>query len=414
MRQLVIAFLSITLAVLMWFKIDHALGALGYHAPPAAPPNWQVAAQSKYLRTHLEHARSHRDGTGVSRNLVKAYKWYSLSIQLCKPVPGCRGKATLERKAIAREMSLQQIEMAESLIANWIPTEKPSTEAVRSLVEQVRNSRGQKRRLAAAQLAEIGPPAKDAVPVLIDALTDKDFSTRIAVATALGSIGPAAKSAISPLAASIRLDPLFTPRHSYAWALAQIGTAAVPALAKELRNLDRIDKDHPGYLVIVFAETMIDTIIVDQLMIMGATAQESIPVLIEALEDDYDYVGQEVRHFASRFYKVAVAGALPELGSTASRAIPALIENLTDSDAQVRTTCAVALSIIDSSSPVALRALRDALKEDAPLQRAVAAEALGNMGQTARSAIPQLKSALNDNDPKVRKAANAALGKITR
>lgn len=71
--------------------------------------------------------------------------------------------------------------------------------AVPSLIEALEHPDPDKRGLAAATLAQIGPAAEQAVPQLVVALNDPDEDVRRMAARALGQIGPQAGEAVPAL-----------------------------------------------------------------------------------------------------------------------------------------------------------------------------------------------------------------------
>ncbi len=175
-------------------------------------------------------------------------------------------------------------------------------------------------------------------------------------------------------------------------------------------------------------QLMIRTTAVNQLVELGKKyPDKTIPVLIDALKDDY---------WSVRF---GAAEALGEIGY--SMAVPALIKYLeNDDDPEFRAKVAEQLGLIGDKQAVpalikalqndpselvrefackalgliaddrAEPALREALKDQHDLVRREAANALGMIAK--KESVEALIEALTDRDPKVRALAATALGHI--
>src|SRR5262249_6387518 len=72
-------------------------------------------------------------------------------------------------------------------------------DAVKVLIEDLKDPSVRTRMLAVSELLEMGPRAKAAVPALIAALKDEDPRVRLSAVQALGAVGPDAKTAAPAL-----------------------------------------------------------------------------------------------------------------------------------------------------------------------------------------------------------------------
>jgi HEAT repeat protein len=135
----------------------------------------------------------------------------------------------------------------------------------------------------------------------------------------------------------------------------------------------------------------------------GSEAEEAVPALIEALEDE-DLV---VRRYA--------IDALLSMGLDAKTAIPAIIEKMKDHDETVRANAAHALGYMKGvEHKVASAPLTEALKDKDPLVRARAARSLFRLGGEAKIVVPVLLEVLQNknNASSTRREAAWSLGRI--
>jgi hypothetical protein len=102
----------------------------------------------------------------------------------------------------------------------------------------------------------------------IKALKDKDRMTRKEAIQALGGIGPDAKAAVPALLGMVKEKDLFLSSDALA-SLRKIGTAALPALKKGLKN----------------KEASVRQAVLTVLGTMGADAKSAVPALIKVLND---------------------------------------------------------------------------------------------------------------------------------
>jgi hypothetical protein len=118
---------------------------------------------------------------------------------------------------------------------------------------------------------------------------------------------------------------------------------------------------------------------------------------------------EELRHTSERAEVVRSIGSFREDGVSA---VGDVAKALNDSDAQVRSAAAWALSQIGPAGAAAVPALEAALTDPSLHVRCLAAIALREIGPRAGSAIPSLVGALSDSQPSVRGAAAQALAAI--
>ena len=115
---------------------------------------------------------------------------------------------------------------------------------------------------------------------------------------------------------------------------------------------------------------------------------------------------------ASEASRPDVLRALGGFGEDATPALGAVVAALDDSNAQVRSAAAWALSQIGPKGGAAVPALAKALSDPSPRTRVLAALALKTIGPLAAPAVPQLIRALDDPMNYVRASAAAALGSV--
>ncbi|MBD2041576.1 sister chromatid cohesion protein PDS5 [Microcoleus sp. FACHB-672] len=260
--------------------------------------------------------------------------------------------------------------------------------AVPELIAALKGDSSSVRLVAAEALGQIGPDARLAVPALIDRLEDGDWRVRSGAARALGKIGTEAKleatAIVPPLIQALKdSDP--DVRRSAAEALGRIGSPVVPDLSRALQD----------------ENVAVRTAAAEALGQIGADAKEAVPNLIEKLQDGDWRV------------RSSVARSLGRIGSEAKleaqSILPPLIATLKDKDPEVRRAAAEVLVKI---GPEAVPGLITALTDEQPAVRTGVAWALGQMGSDAERAVPALISSLNDKNDAVRSAAAEALGRI--
>ncbi len=130
-------------------------------------------------------------------------------------------------------------------------------------------------------------------------------------------------------------------------------------------------------------------------------ADEVVPEMIKALKDN------------SAIARMNAAGVLGKIGPEALQSIPALIDSLeNDTYPLSQESAAMALGRIGTNSSEAFTALSRALSSEKPYIRAVAVEALGEMGPNAKGAVPVLTGMLNIKEERIWHKTMKALGNI--
>lgn len=269
-------------------------------------------------------------------------------------------------------------------------------------------------------LIEVDPGDAKSVPALIRVLEqDKNHYHRSLAVQALERMGPAAKDAVPTL-----INALDGGDISVAIALARIGPAAVPALAKAVR-------ENPGSPVRSGAASA--------LRFMGPSANEAGPALQEALhdgnqdvrlavaeslwsvtregDDDLVMVLTEIVTGSDGKLSGQAARCLGAIGPAAKKATPALRVALRDSNAGVRCDAAFSLWRIEQDAEEVVPVLAELL--EVPVQYpylynvpSTAALHLSHIGPGAEAAVPALTKALQQADGSVREPAAQALGSI--
>ena len=184
------------------------------------------------------------------------------------------------------------------------------------------------------------PTAAPAVAALAEALHDTDRDVRYAAAASLGVIGPMARD-VTPSLATAMKDPDPSVRRAATDALGRVGgAAAVPALAKALRDPQVADA------------------VVSALAALGPEARDAAPALI-----DYAKTGD-------RRGRPAALMALAKIGPVVPEVVPTLTLALNDPDVEVREAAVQALGVIGPPARGALSALRDIRARDPSIQPA--------------------------------------------
>jgi HEAT repeat protein len=139
------------------------------------------------------------------------------------------------------------------------------------------------------------------------------------------------------------------------------------------------------------------------LITMRSADKQTIAALIDALDDEQDFVSS------------SVARILGQLGPQAKAAISRLEDILKGENVNRRISAAHALWDI-ARQRSSLQVLTEILKskDDIPPTRSMAAHALGEIGPPAKDSVPSLKEALMDESESLRLAAAWALWGISR
>lgn len=196
-------------------------------------------------------------------------------------------------------------------------------------------------------LIEAGAPA---APVFIEVLESEDLELRTLAASGIRQLGPSAAAAAPGLRRLLTKDDDTTLRLSAAWALSEIGPAAVAELIAALDEQD-------GYTL------------------------------------------------------SAAAWALGRIGTDAAAAVPRLALLIHDPRPYVRWNAVDALVAIGRPSVDALLAVASGVTPATPLARAVTMHALAAISPLPEEALAGLAAAARDPDPFIRDNAAAALDK---
>ena len=166
----------------------------------------------------------------------------------------------------------------------------------------------------------------------------------------------------------------------------------------------------------------------DELGMLGESAAEAIPVLIQALQDSYEPVRLNAAYALGTIGAPAVPQLIETLGdengptrqmaayalaAVGAPAVPALSEALQHTEDAVRIEASYALAQIGDAAEPAIPALMERTKDECVEVRRYLAEALGGLGATAAPAAPLLTDMVADDDDKqARFEAALALAQI--
>ena len=308
------------------------------------------------------------------------------------------------------------------------------------------------REAASASLGNLGRRARKSAFDLNGRLQDRDAQVRAAAATSLGQLAARSEADVSAL---VRLldDDDENVRAAASTALEKIGKPAMPALLRTLGNGDPVFLQAvvdtlgrmgpvavPGLSETLHGEREADIARGYAAMALARIAdrdEDVMPSLVEALEDEQEYV------------RMSTAEALGHAGLLARPAVARLVEMASDAREAVlvREYAISALARIDPDSPevedtlvyaisdgnpriyqaavralMRIRAWRNGVPDmDAQVARLIreldggsvaAAESLGLIGDEAEAAVPSLVRALQSSDPQLRDASLVALERI--
>lgn len=166
----------------------------------------------------------------------------------------------------------------------------------------------------------------------------------------------------------------------------------------------------------------------DALGLLGESAAETVPHLIQALRDDYEPVRLNAAYALGAIGEPAVPQLIEALGdengttrrmaayalaAIGAPAVSALSEALQHTEDAVRVEATYALAQIGDAAKPAISALMERTKDECAEVRRYLAEAFGSLGATAAPAVPQLTDMVADDDDKqVRFEAALALAQI--
>ncbi len=166
----------------------------------------------------------------------------------------------------------------------------------------------------------------------------------------------------------------------------------------------------------------------DELGLFGDSAAEAVPMLIEALHDNYEPVRLNAAYALGTIGNPAVPGLIETLGdengatrriaayalaAVGEPAVPTLSEALSHTEDAVRLEAAYALAQIGNEAHAAVPALLQRTTDACVEVRRYIAEAFGSIGTGTAAAVPALSAMLEgDDDDEVRFEAALALAKI--
>jgi HEAT repeat protein len=190
-------------------------------------------------------------------------------------------------------------------------------------------------------------------------------------------------------------------------AIRHIGTNAIPTLLEMLRSkdsaikssvLDWVERKDIWFFNVAVAKNVEAA---RGFEVLGASAKDAVPVLIEIYEQR---ISPE-----SQFATVCALGCI---GPAAKKAIPQLLEAATNAN-NISRQCAIrSLGQIHSEPEAAVPALIRALNDTDQQTRYEAANALGAFGTNATAAVPALVDAFKSQGKHINKTAAGALKAI--
>jgi HEAT repeat protein/predicted Ser/Thr protein kinase len=148
---------------------------------------------------------------------------------------------------------------------------------------------------------------------------------------------------------------------------------------------------------------------------MGPRARDTVPALVEALNDPHPHVAESAAAALKRIAGTASPAAgpptpVPTAGPVESPALIDLVDMLRHENASLRRMAVVALGETRALGPHAIPGLVEVLEDTDEAVRREAARVLGKIGAVA--AVPSLVVALSDAPDLVRVSAAEALGRI--
>ena len=166
----------------------------------------------------------------------------------------------------------------------------------------------------------------------------------------------------------------------------------------------------------------------DELGMLGESAAEAIPQLIQALRDNYEPVRLNAAYTLGTIGEPAVPQLIEVLGdengptrrmaayalaAVGAPAVASLSEALEHTEEAVRIEASYALAQIGDSAETAIPTLIEHAKDESVEVRRYLAEAFGSIGPAAAPAVPALIDMLdNDDDKQVRFESALALAQI--
>jgi HEAT repeat protein len=223
---------------------------------------------------------------------------------------------------------------------------------------------------------------KNSVESLLLQLKDERELSRIEAAMHFGELGANAKASVPFLIKSLETDT-FPVRIE---------------LARSFLNIDPTNKDVQVILKRMIKDKTCDrgavALVVGR---YGAAATESIPDIVDLLEDQDKNVRQDA------------AQALGSFGPLALAAVPSLVKRLDDPDQLVKIQAAQSLGRIRPESEIVVTQLAKALRQKGREFRIAVIQALGKLGFRAKSAVSTLVLLFDDPDAEIRTYAAQAI-----
>jgi HEAT repeat protein len=326
-------------------------------------------------------------------------------IQVCENRP--RGDAIQRNKPLSPATATQddeQIEQERGLALLFRKLDAPSptlhepalealvqlgTLAISPLIERLTHKDGRVRARAATALGRIGPPAHEALPVLLRASVDMLDEVRPKARKALEQIDPDWPSSDGILGViptlTTRLGDGKTPvAQAAAEVLTRMKRIGVPALISVLEDTDPLNESRRMWA----ART---------LGWLGADAQNAVPALVQALNNEKTFVVE------------AILDALNRTGPAMASALPQLVEALRSEWSPIRQGGCAALGRMGSSAIQAVPALLRLLVDFQDAVSESAAKALLQIGPPAR---PALRRMVADRVEAVRLATEEAFHQV--
>lgn len=248
-----------------------------------------------------------------------------------------------------------------------------------SVTECLSDSHSGVRHLAVAVLRKIGAPG---IPALIQALDgNRETTLRQAAAAALADFGAESAPAVPGLCTCLESEEDQLRWHA-GYALAQIGTPAIPALTKMLKSRNS------GVVVSALAS----------FELMGTTAAKSI----ENIQTFADHPDPHVR--------IQCLATLVKVTGEPSTGLPMLLSLLTEeSDPALRTAYIEKIGMLGKDATDANETILKYFSDSSPAVRAAAAIALARTNRDFSSSEPEWLTLLSDPDPDVRSSAVMAI-----
>ncbi|MFC1582855.1 HEAT repeat domain-containing protein [Planctomycetota bacterium] len=266
--------------------------------------------------------------------------------------------------------------------------EKDALPSVPALLKNVQNEKTPEdvRREICLALVKMQPDSSDAVRVLVEVIRNSEFSLYIYASIALKSIARGPNEALPALLESFRQDDSFE--------------VFQPPAEGELREQfleNETDLEAIRYIEEGFTYTInFSQVIANALSEIGPADTACVPVLQKAL------VLQEIANLD------AVIGALMRIGPGAKSAIPALADLVPEKKVNIYLL-AHAMRAIDKTSVT--RLVKYLEHEDREL-RYRGIDAIEGFGEDAAPIVPELIQALDNSSGFVRNNAADTLGKI--